>query len=358
MNDVTLAPKVVIAVDAMSGDHGIKSTVPAAAHMVKRFDNLYLILVGNEEVLRVALKKCHANELERITIQHASEIVSMDERPSSALRSKKDSSMRVAINLVKQDVANACVSSGNTGALMATARFVLKMLPGVDRPAILSAIPGFDKNTKKNKPFHMLDLGANVDCSATHLFQFAVMGSIHCSNIDASTPRPRVALLNIGAEEIKGIEPIKQASKMLQACDAINYVGFIESNDIFFDKADVIVCDGFIGNTVIKTIEGTIQFAKYSVKSIFLGGLLAKLWSIMAIPALLYVKKRLDVRHYNGATFIGLKGIVVKSHGGADVLAFEAAIEEAMHEVEKDIPSKIHHELAEILGGNHNESKN
>lgn len=342
--------KVIISIDAMGGDHGIKSTVPASIRMVKRFPELHLILVGNEKTLRLALKRYKAHKIKRLRIQHASEIVEMDELPSLALRNKKDSSMRVAINLVKEGQAQACVSAGNTGALMATSRFVLKMLPGVDRPAILAAIPAFDKETGQQKAVHMLDLGANVECTPEHLFQFAVMGFIHKSNIDPTTPRPKVALLNIGEEEIKGIESIKQAAKLLQECELINYIGFVEGNDIFSAKADVVVCDGFTGNIALKTMEGTVQFMARYLKSIFSRGLLSKLWAILAIPALMRVKHKLDVRRYNGASFIGLKGIVVKSHGGADAIAFETAIEEAMQEVEKDIPSQIHHQLAGMLG--------
>lgn len=336
----------------MSGDHGIKSTIPAAINFLKHFPDVHLILVGNEKTLRMALRRYKVRNMDQITIHHASEVVAMDELPSQALRNKKDSSMRVAINLVKEGKAQACVSAGNTGALMATSRFVLKMLPGVDRPAIVSPLPAFNLEDKEQKAVYMLDLGANLECTAENLFQFAVMGSILKSKVDPDTPKPRVALLNIGEEEMKGLDNIKQASEMLHACKKINYIGFIESNNVFFDKADVIVCDGFIGNVALKSMEGTLQFMSGRLKAIFSRSLLSKLWAIMAIPALLKVKKKLDVRRYNGASLIGLKGIVIKSHGGTDAVGFETAIKTALREVQEDIPSQIHHQLLGILGHN------
>lgn len=334
----------------MGGDVGVRVTVPAAIRFLKKHTHVHLILVGNEKKLRLTLKKYKALNHPNISIQHASEEVEMDESPALALRNKKDSSMRVAINLVKEGQAQACVSAGNTGALMATARFVLKMLPGVDRPAILSAIPALDRKTGEQAYVSMLDLGANTECTAEHLFQFAVMAMVHRKLTDPKTPSPRVALLNIGEEDIKGLDYIKEAAKLLHSCDHINYTGFIESNDIFNYKADIVVCDGFIGNIALKSMEGAIKFVARNVKQIFSTNWISRLWVLMALPAIFRIKHKLDVRKYNGATFIGLKGIVVKSHGGTDAVGFENAITEAMHEVEKDIPSKIHHELAVLLG--------
>jgi len=334
----------------MSGDHGVKSTIPAAVSAVKRFQQLKLMLVGNEKALTRALRRYKALNHPRIAIQHASEVVAMDESPALALRNKKDSSMRIAINLVKTSQADACVSSGNTGALMATSRFVLKMLPGVDRPAIIYAFPGVNHETDQIHPVHMLDLGANVDCTAAHLFQFGVMGSIHYACIHPEHGQPRVALLNIGEENMKGLESIKQAAQMLDECHPIHYIGFVEGNDLLRDKADVVVCDGFIGNVALKAIEGTASHIAYHVKTVFKRSLMARVLSVFALPILLKLRNKLDNRHYNGASLIGLRGIVIKSHGGADQVAFLNAIVEAMKEVEQDIPSKIHHQIADLLG--------
>lgn len=340
---------VTIAVDAMGGDHGIKTTIPAVARALGEHPQLNLILVGNQKILERALSKYKLASHPRIRIQHASEVVEMDELPSQALRYKRDSSMRVAINLVKEGQAQACVSAGNTGALMATSRFVLKMLPGIDRPAIVYAMPGVNPATGKRVAVHMLDLGANVDCTAEHLYQFAIMASVRRSLID-NISKPRVALLNIGEEEMKGLDNIKEAAKLITACPALNYSGFVEGNDIFADKADVIVCDGFIGNVALKTAEGTAKFISYMVKDAFKSNLLNRICAVLALPALLKIKKNLDMRRYNGASFLGLKGIVIKSHGGADDLAFSTAITEALSEVDKNIPNQIHAQVEALLG--------
>lgn len=333
----------------MGGDHGIGMTVPATVAALKKYPALHVILVGQEDALRISLAKYKALSHPRISIQHASEIVEMDELPSHALRNKKDSSMRVAINLVKEGKAQACVSAGNTGALMATSRFVLKVIPGIDRPAIVYAMPGMNYETGQQTVVHMLDLGANVDCTAEHLYQFAIMGSI-LTSAATHNPRPRVALLNIGEEEIKGLDNIKQASKLLAACAAVNYIGFVEANDIFRNKADVIVCDGFIGNISLKTSEGVAQFIMYNVKSAFKKSLLTKLCGLLAAPVLLQFKEKLNVKKYNGASFLGLKGIVIKSHGGADEEAFEAAISRAIEAVEQDVPNLISSQVQALLG--------
>ncbi len=330
-----------IALDAMGGDHGPNVVVPAALSVLKEVKNLKLILVGDQERMAEELKSHGAEVSTRLQLRHASQQVEMDELPSAALRGKKDSSMRVAINLVRQGEASACVSAGNTGALMATSRFVLKTLPGIDRPAIISALPTTTGHT------HMLDLGANVDSSADVLFQFAVMGSVLVQAVDG-IKNPTVGLLNIGAEEIKGNERVKEAARMLVKSD-INYVGYVEGNDIFKGAVDVVVCDGFVGNVALKTTEGVASMIAHFLKENFSRNLLTKMAALIAMPVLKALKNQIDPRRYNGASFVGLNGIVVKSHGGADVFAFENAIKEAILEVEKSVPEKINQQLESLL---------
>lgn len=334
--------KITIALDAIGGDHGPTVTVPAAISVLQDNANLHLILVGDEEILQHAIQQ-HAgsSSVDRLTITHASQRVEMDELPSQALRGKKDSSMRVAIDLVKQGTAQACVSAGNTGALMATARFVLKTLPGIDRPAIISALPTIKGHT------HMLDLGANVDSCAEHLFQFAVMGSILTKAVD-NIDNPTVGLLNIGAEEIKGNERIKEAGRLLSASD-INYVGFVEGDDIYKGTVDVVVCDGFDGNVALKTSEGLARMISHYMKQEFMRTPLTKLAGLIARPILKAFRDRIDPGRYNGATLIGLNGIVIKSHGGADVNSFATAIREAIIETHKNIPQQIGHHVEQML---------
>jgi len=332
---------LTIALDAMGGDHGPVVTVPAALNALKKHRDLKLILVGDQPQLMAALQQQGGGTDERLTIQHTSQEVAMDESPSLALRGKKDSSMRVAINLVKEGRASACVSAGNTGALMATARFVLKTLPGVDRPAIISTLPAIKGHT------HMLDLGANVDSSAEHLFQFAVMGSVLTSAVE-NIERPTVGLLNIGSEEMKGNERVKEAAQLLSDSD-INYVGFVEGDDIFKGTVDIVVCDGFVGNVALKTCEGVAKLLSSSLKKEFLRTPLTKLAALCARPVLNSFRAKYDPRNYNGASFVGLTGIVVKSHGGADELSFETAIREAITEVKKDVPALIGHQLESLL---------
>ena len=274
---------------------------------------------------------------------HASEVVTADEPPSKALRNKKDSSMRVAINLVHEGKADACVSAGNTGALMATARFVLKTLTGIDRPAIISSLP-----TQNDSIVRMLDLGANVDCSAENLFQFAVMGSIVAQAI-SGIDQPRLGLLNVGAEENKGNVQVKETAELLTQCADINYIGYVEGDAIFSGDSDVIVCDGFVGNIALKTCEGLAKLIGRFVKDTINKDLVSRIASVPAAPLLRRLGKRLDPRRRNGATFVGLNGIVIKSHGGADMLAFISAIEQAMLEVEKNIPQRIRDKVQTIM---------
>ncbi len=326
----------------MSGDHGHTVVVAAALRALKEHPQLRLILVGDEATLRADLKRRKATSEARVAVEHAAEVVSMKESPSKALRNKKDSSMRVAINLVKEGRANACVSAGNTGALMATARFVLKTLPGIDRPAIISAVPSLNGHT------YMLDLGANADCPPEQLFQFAVMGSVVESALHGEE-QPRIGLLNIGTEEIKGNENVQQAHQMLST-SSLNYIGFVEGNDIYLsDKVDVVVCDGFVGNVALKTSEGVAKLIAHYMREEFKRNPLTRLAALTASPVLNALRRRMDPRNYNGASLIGLNGIVIKSHGSADALAFATAITVALKEVEKKVVQTISYRLAEVL---------
>jgi glycerol-3-phosphate acyltransferase PlsX len=261
----------------------------------------------------------------RLRVHAASEVVSMDESPAIAMRDKKDSSMRVAIDLVKRGEAQACVSAGNTGALIATSRFVLKTLPGVDRPALAVVLPTMKGHT------YVLDLGANVDCSAEQLFQFGVMGAALVSSVEGKE-RPSVGLLNIGEEEIKGNEVVKHAAELLRNSD-LNFYGNIEGNDIYKGTTDVVVCDGFVGNVTLKASEGVAQMLATYLREEFKRNLLTRLAGLVALPVIKAFKRRVDHRRYNGASLLGLRGIVIKSHGSADGYAFNFAIERAVSEV-------------------------
>ena len=337
-----MSKRQTIALDAMGGDYGPEVVVPAAVRFLRAHeDELALILVGDRDELQRRLDAVHAGSDPRIRIHHASQTVAMDELPSHALRNKKDSSMRVAINLVNDGEADACVSAGNTGALMATARFVLKTLPGIDRPAICTVLPSIQGHT------YVLDLGANVDSSSEHLFQFAVMGSVLASAVE-NIDRPRVGLLNIGEEEIKGNERVKVAAQLLAGSD-LNYIGFVEGDGIFNSSADVVVCDGFVGNVALKSSEGVARMIGHYMKREFSRNLLTRLAALVAAPVLRSFRTKIDPRHYNGASLLGLRGIVVKSHGGADELAFANAIKIALVEARKNIPQNIHANLESIL---------
>jgi glycerol-3-phosphate acyltransferase PlsX len=321
-----------ISLDAMSGDLGAEVVVRAAVASLEKHTGLELILVGDQAELSTLVQRIAGDE-KRLRIMHASEIVSMCDSPSDAVRKKKNSSMRVAIDLVKAGEASACVSAGNTGALMATAKFVLKMLPGIERPAILAELPAIGGS------LHMLDLGANTLGTAEQLFQFAVMGSIVASDI-IGVGEPRVALLNIGAEVTKGHDTVKDAAALLSA-SSLNYVGFVEGSELFSGKADVVVTDGFTGNVAIKTMEGTVGLVSHYVKRGFTRNWLAKLQAILARPTLQRITRETDSRSYNGATLVGLNGIVIKSHGSADSYAFQHAIDTAVVEVKNGVPQQI-----------------
>jgi len=330
-----------IAVDAMGGDHGPQVVLPAALRVLKKRDDLDLLLVGDRDVITRELAELGGSDHPRLHIEHASQCVDMDELPSHALRFKKDSSMRVAINLVKDGQAQACVSAGNTGALMATARYVLKTLRGIDRPAICTALPSMTGHT------WMLDLGANIDCTPEQLFQFGLMGSVLCGAIDGNDS-PRVGLLNIGEEETKGNETVKEAAGLLST-GAMNYVGFIEGTDIYGGDVDVVACDGYIGNIALKSSEGIARMIAFYIKREFSRNILTKLAALFALPVLKSFRKQIDPRRYNGASLLGLRGIVIKSHGGADVLAFANAIDVAALEVEHNVPELISSQLHNIL---------
>ena len=327
---------ITLAVDAMGGDHGPSVTIPASINALSKYDQLHIILVGDKELIQTELQKNKYTNT-RLSIQHASEVVEMDESPQSALKNKKDSSMRVAINLIKEEKAQACVSAGNTGTLMATARYVLKMLPGIDRPAIASSLPSQKGTT------YMLDLGANTDCTAENLLQFAVMGAMLVSSVTGN-PKPSIGLLNIGSEDIKGNEVVKQAGELLRRSH-LNFYGNVEGNDIFKGTTDVVVCDGFVGNVALKSAEGIAQLMGRFLTQEFKRNWITKSMAFVSLLVLNRFKKRLDPRRYNGASFLGLKGIVIKSHGGADSYSFFYAIRTAIEESKNNVLENIQKQL-------------
>jgi len=339
----------VIALDAMGGDHGPEVTVAAAVDCLQSHPNLSLILVGLEPALREQLARFEQVPEERLKIHHASQVVTMDDPPSKALRNKRDSSMRVAINLVRDGEADACVSAGNTGALMATARFVLKTIPGIDRPAIIVSLPSAHGHT------HILDMGANVDCSAEHLLQFAVMGYELVQAVE-NKEAPRVGLLNIGEEEIKGNEQVKQAYRLLSD-SYLNFIGYVEGDDIFSGEVDIVVTDGFVGNVALKSIEGFARLLGQSLKDAFQLNWYTKLVGLLAVPVLKPFKRRFDPRRYNGATLLGLRGVVIKSHGNADRKSFANAIHMAMIEIDKAVPERISEQVTTIFARNNSRDK-
>ena len=334
---------LTISIDAMGGDHGPEVVVPAALSALKKHPEVSFVLVGDKDTLDYELQRHQVQDDPRMQIHHASQRVEMDDLPSQALRGKKDSSMRVAINLVKEGRAAACVSAGNTGALMATARFVLKTLPGIERPAIVSALPTMTGHT------YVLDLGANVDSSAAHLVQFAVMGSVLAELVDGK-PNPTVGLLNIGSEEIKGNERVKEASRLLEQTD-LNYQGYVEGDGLYHGEVDVLVCDGFVGNVALKASEGVAHMIRHYLREAFPRNWLTKLAAVVASPVLKAFRRELDPRAFNGANLIGLQGIVIKSHGSADAFSFANAIDIAIVEAEKDVPNNISKHLEDLLEG-------
>jgi len=332
---------LTVSLDAMGGDFGVPVVAKAAVDYLEEHQDISLILVGNQQEITAELNRLNTKPYERLKIHHASQKVDMDEPPSQALRNKKDSSMRVAIDLVKAGVADAAISAGNTGALMATARYVLKTLPGIDRPAITSTMPSMHGKT------YMLDLGANVGCSSQQLLQFAVMGSVLANAVD-EIKFPKVGLLNVGEEEIKGNEQVKEAHEVLRQ-SGLNYIGYVEGDDIFCGEVEVVVCDGFVGNVSLKTSEGVAKIVAHYAREEFSRNILTKLCGLFALPVLKAFKKRIDPRRYNGASLLGLRGVVVKSHGGADAYSFQHAIEIAHVEASQQVPKKIESRIEEFL---------
>jgi glycerol-3-phosphate acyltransferase PlsX len=327
----TVSAPLHIAIDAMSGDRGPSVSVPAALAAARAFRDVRFTLTGRQADLERELQGAAPPN---ISCLFAKDVVEMTDHPRDALRRKKDSSMRRAIDLVKAGDAHACVSAGNTGALMATAHFVLKMLPGVERPAIVSIIPSRGGHT------YMLDLGANASCTPAQLCQFAVMGSVLATDLEGAHERPRVGLLNIGEEEIKGNDVVQAAHNLMAAAD-INYVGFVEAHDIFSDKVDVVVTDGFTGNVALKSMEGAARLIADLMREEFTRTPLRKLGALAARPAINALRARMDPRRYNGATMVGFKGIVIKSHGGTDLFGFQRAIEAAVLEARNDVTARI-----------------
>ena len=322
-----------LAIDCMGGDHGPSVTVPAAVSYIRRDPACSVLLVGLQDVLNAELKRLGAENEPRLSVVHATEVIGMDEPPAQAMRGKKDSSMRVAIDLVKSGRVEAAVSAGNTGALMAIAKFVLKTLPGIDRPAIASILPTMKGHT------YVLDLGANVDCTSEHLFQFGLMGAMLVSALE-SRERPSVGLLNIGEEAIKGNDAVKGAAELLRASD-LNFYGNVEGNDIYKGTTDVVVCDGFVGNVALKTSEGLAQMIATFLREEFSRGPLRKLMYLVARPVIQAFRNRVDHRRYNGATLLGLRGVVVKSHGSSDAYGFEEAVARAADAVRNDLIARI-----------------
>jgi glycerol-3-phosphate acyltransferase PlsX len=333
-------PIVTVAVDAMGGDHGPSVTVPAAARFLRSHPDAQVVLVGRELVLAPAVAALRGSVRERVRLVAASEVVEMHEPPADALRRKKDSSMRVAINLVREGQADACVSAGNTGALMAIGRFVLKTLPGIDRPAIASQLPTRSGQTT------VLDLGANVHCTPEQLVQFAAMGSALAAAVQG-IERPSVGLLNVGEEEIKGSDLVKETGELLKR-SGLNYYGNVEGDDIYAGTTQVVVCDGFVGNVALKTSEGLATMLYDFLRAEFMRNPLTKVSALVVYPVLRAFKRRIDPRRYNGATLIGLKGVVVKSHGSADAISFANALDKAYAEVSHSMLERIAQRVAAL----------
>jgi len=332
--------EITVAIDCMGGDHGPHVTVPAVLDFQRRHADVDVLLVGPRDAIEAELAARQAAAGARLRVHHASEVVAMDEPPAAALRYKKDSSMRVAIDLVRSGEAHACVSAGNTGALMAISRFVLKTLPGIDRPAIATVLPNM-----RGTDTYVLDLGANVDCTPEHLLQFAIMGAMLVAAVEHKE-RPTVGLLNIGVEDIKGNEAVKQAAELLRA-SGLNFYGNVEGDDIYKGTTDVVACDGFVGNVALKASEGLAQMMAAALREEFTRNLLSKVGALFAQPVIRSFRRRMDYRRYNGASLLGLRGIVIKSHGSADVFAFGQAIARAVDEVRNNVPQRIAQRMAQ-----------
>lgn len=330
----------------MGGDHGPSVTVPAALSFVNREPDAELVLVGSADAIGLELEKHRATTHPRLSIKIATEVVAMDDPIEVALRRKKNSSMRVAIDLVKNGDAHACVSAGNTGALMAVSRYVLKTLPGVDRPALCTIFPN-----QKNGPTYMLDLGANVDCEPQHLHQFALMGSALVAAMEGKS-KPTVGLLNVGEENIKGNEVVKQTAELLRIDHQkgmLNFYGNVEGNDIFKGTTDVVVCDGFVGNVVLKAVEGAGRLFKTVLSEELRRGPFNLLGALIARGALKSISNRLNPSQYNGAGLLGLRGLVFKSHGSENAYGFECAIKRAFDAARFDVLVRISKTISELM---------
>ncbi len=325
----------------MGGDFGPHSSVPASIACLAEFPSLHLVLVGQTSLLNELIARHPGVDRARLHVEHASEVIGMDDRPAQALRGKPDSSMRVALGLLRDGRAQACVSAGNTGALMALSRYVLKTLPGIDRPAMVTAIP-----TERGH-CQLLDLGANVDCSAEHLYQFAVMGAVAAEALGVA--RPRIALLNVGTEDIKGNQQVKLAASLLQQVEELNYIGYIEGDGLYRGEADVVVCDGFVGNILLKSSEGLAAMISARMEVLFKQNLGSRLVGSLALPLLRRLQSDLAPARHNGASFLGLQGIVVKSHGAAGPEGFQSAIRRALIEIREDLPQRLHGRLEHLL---------
>jgi phosphate acyltransferase len=326
----------------MGGDHGPHVTVPAALEFQARVADVDIVLVGVRDAIEAELRARRAATGARVRVHGAAEVVGMDEPPAAALRYKKDSSMRVAVNLVKSGDAHACVSAGNTGALMAISRFVLKTIAGIDRPAIATVLPNM-----KGGYTYVLDLGANVDCTPEQLMQFGVMGAMLVAAVE-HRDRPTVGLLNIGVEDIKGNDTVKRAAELLRA-SGLNFYGNVEGDDIYKGTADVVVCDGFVGNALLKASEGVATMIVGFMRQEFKRTSWNKLSAWLATPVLKALRARMDPAKYNGASLLGLRGIVIKSHGSADTRAFGYALERALEEVRNNVPQRIAERMAQVL---------
>ncbi|OGA26320.1 MAG: phosphate acyltransferase [Betaproteobacteria bacterium RIFCSPLOWO2_02_FULL_67_26] len=331
---------VKVAIDCMGGDHGAHVTVPAALSVLRSDPDVSFLLVGRQDAIERQVARGGSAPAGRVSVRHASQEVEMDEAPAAAMRGKKDSSMRIAINLVEQGEAAACVSAGNTGALMAISRFVLGMLPGIDRPAIATLLPTLEGHT------YILDLGANVNCAPEHLLQFGIMCSELVRSVEGKA-RPTVGLLNIGVEDIKGNDQVKQAAELMRASD-LNFHGYVEGDDIYKGTTDIVVCDGFVGNVALKTSEGLAQMLATYLREEFGRNALTRLAGLVAMPVINAFKRRVDHRRYNGASLLGLRGIVVKSHGSADAFAFEFAIRRAIEEARTGVLTHITARMAAV----------
>ena len=337
---------IKISIDCMGGDHGVSVTIPACVSFVKNQTDAELVLVGQEAAIRAELSKLGAVGHPRISVRNATEVVTMDDPVEIAMRRKRDSSMRVAIELVKEGTVQSCLSAGNTGALMAISRYLLRTLPGVDRPAICTILPN-----QNNGPTYVLDLGANVDCEPEHLQQFAMMASALVSSVEGKS-RPTVGLLNVGTEEIKGNDVVKRTSELLRADHArgvLNYYGNVEGNDIFEGTTDIVVCDGFVGNIALKTAEGLGRMFRSVMIAEFKSSLINMLGALIATGAIRALSQRMNPSRFNGASLLGLRGLVFKSHGSADAFAYECAIKRAYDAVKHDVLLRISKTMAELL---------